>query len=72
MTTTAQLHAAIINALNDPRVDWSYRHLDSAANKRCCICGDALSLGIPGEVHFGEDATLPTHKECHLARDGLS
>jgi hypothetical protein len=68
----SDLHTAILNALNDPPVDWSYRDLDSAAEQGCCVCGDALSLGLPGEVQFGEDATLPIHKECHLARDGLS
>ncbi len=72
MANIERLHAAILTALNDPPVDWSYRDLDSPANKGCSICGDALSLGIPGEVHFGEEATLPIHKECHLAREGLS
>lgn len=72
MTNMEQLYAAIITALNEPPINWSYRNVDSAADKGCCICGDALSLGMPGEVHFGEGATLPIHKECHLARDGLS
>ena len=72
MTSTEKLQAAIINASNDPSVEWSYRDLDSGADKGCSICGDFLTLGTPGEVQFGADSTLPIHKECHLARNGLS
>ena len=72
MTDTEQFQTTIITALSNPSVNWSYRDLDSAMDKGCSICGDSLSLGSPGEVQFGKDATLPIHKECHLARGGLS
>ena len=72
MKDIEQFQSTVITSLSTPSVNWSYRDLDSATDKGCSVCGDSLSLGIPGEVQFGKDATLPIHKECHLAREGLS
>ncbi|MCH2144918.1 MAG: HNH endonuclease [Phycisphaerales bacterium] len=72
MTSAEELQLAIHAALDAPPIDWAYRDLDSAGEAGCCVCGDYLSLGSPGEVQFGPNATLPIHKECHIARDGLS
>lgn len=68
----SSLHTSILHALDDHPVNWSYKDSNSSADQRCCLCGDHLSLGRPGEVVFDENTKLPIHKECHLSRNGLS
>ena len=69
----ATLQEIIRDALAASPADWNYQSSPSLEpGSRCCVCGDLLELGKPGEVWFESTASLPIHEECHHAKEGMS
>ncbi len=59
-------------AMASAPVSWILRKASVPPGARCHLCSDAIELGTPCEIDFGDGKALPVHEECHRTRGGMS
>jgi hypothetical protein len=66
-----QIKSAVDTALAVDPVQWDYQD-STPLGTHCCLCGDDLERGTPGDFSLDGVTRLPIHSECHNSREGLS